>query len=88
MFYEYGLTLSEINVLFYMIETMDLNMEFFVPASQKHISAALNMNAGSVSLHIKRLIEKGIIEKGTKFGTNNTYKLLILLPCPERKFSE
>ncbi len=52
-----------------------LSFENFIGIEQKSIVDKLEMHKTDVSLAIKKLVEKGILEKGPKLGRSGTYKL-------------
>lgn len=51
------------------------SFENYVGLEQKTICDKLQMHKTDVSLAIKKLVEKGILEKGPKLGRSSTYKL-------------
>ena len=60
-------------VLMLMMSRLDFNN--FIGIEQKDLADKLGIHRPDVSLAIKKLVDKGIIEKGPKFGKANTYKL-------------
>lgn len=52
-----------------------LSFENYIGLEQKTIGEKLEMHKTDVSLAVKRLVEKGILEKGPKLGRSSTYKL-------------
>jgi biotin operon repressor len=59
----------------YMVLLAKLDYENWLRISQKDISEKLGMKTPHVSRAIKELIEHGILVKGPKVGTSNTYRL-------------
>ena len=51
------------------------SFENYVGLEQKMICDKLQMHKTDVSLAMKKLVEKGILEKGPKLGRSSTYKL-------------
>jgi predicted transcriptional regulator len=60
-------------VLDYMMGVMDF--ENFVGIEQKQVAEELDMQASNVSRAIKKLLEKGIVTLGPRFGKIKTYKM-------------
>jgi DNA-binding MarR family transcriptional regulator len=52
-----------------------LSFENYIGLEQKEIAEKLKIHKPDVSVCIKQLVEKGILEKGPKLGRSSTYKL-------------
>lgn len=52
-----------------------LNFDNYIALEQKEISDKLNVDKSDVSRSVKKLIDKGIIEKGPRLGKSWSYKL-------------
>lgn len=52
-----------------------LSFENYIGLEQKAICEKLDMHKTDVSLAIKKLVDKGILERGPKLGRSSTYKL-------------
>jgi predicted transcriptional regulator len=60
-------------VLMLMMSRLDFNN--FIGVEQVELAQKLGIHRPDVTLAIRKLVAKGIIEKGPKFGKANTYKL-------------
>jgi hypothetical protein len=64
---------EDFRVFFALLEMLDY--ENLITANQADIARDLNMERAQVNRAIKRLIVKGAILQGPKFGTSRTYRL-------------
>lgn len=67
------ITIQPMRVLMFLLSRMDF--ENFIAVEQKEISKMLGMHKTDVSLAMKKLVDKGILEKGPKLGRTSSYRM-------------